>query len=44
VNGERAIEHEGVVANPNCCTIPLTCVLKPLHESAGLVRVRVSTY
>jgi aspartate-semialdehyde dehydrogenase len=44
VNGKRAAEHDGVVANPNCCTIPLTMVLKPLHESAGLARVRVSTY
>jgi aspartate-semialdehyde dehydrogenase len=44
VNGERARGHEGVIANPNCCTIPLTCVLNPLHEAAGLVRVRVSTY
>jgi aspartate-semialdehyde dehydrogenase len=44
VNGERALEHDGIVANPNCCTIPLTCVLKPLHDAAGLARVRVSTY
>ena len=44
VNGERALEHDGIVANPNCCTIPLTCVLKPLHDVAGLVRVRVATY
>ena len=44
VNGDRALEHEGVLANPNCCTIPLTCVLKPLHDAAGLARVRVSTY
>jgi aspartate-semialdehyde dehydrogenase len=44
VNGQRAAEHEGIVANPNCCTIPLTCALKPLHEAAGLVRVRVATY
>jgi aspartate-semialdehyde dehydrogenase len=44
VNGERALEHEGIVANPNCCTIPLACVLKPLHDAAGLRRVRVSTY
>jgi aspartate-semialdehyde dehydrogenase len=44
VNGARALEHEGIVANPNCCTIPLACVLKPLHEAAGLARVRVSTY
>jgi aspartate-semialdehyde dehydrogenase len=44
VNGVRAEEHDGIVANPNCCAIPLTCALKPLHDSAGLVRVRVSTY
>ena len=35
VNGARALEHDGIVANPNCCTIPLTCVLKPLHDAAG---------
>jgi aspartate-semialdehyde dehydrogenase len=44
VNGERALEHGGIVANPNCCTIPLTCVLKPLHAAAGLARVRIATY
>ena len=44
VNAERIAEHEGIIANPNCCTIPLTCALKPLHEEAGLVRVRVATY
>src|SRR3954451_17026599 len=41
-NGERATGS--IIANPNCCTIPLTCVLKPLHDAAGLVRVRVATY
>ncbi len=44
VNGPRALEHEGVVANPNCTTIPLTCVLKPIQEAATLRRVRVSPY
>jgi len=44
VNGERALEHDGIVANPNCCSIPLTMALKPLHDAAGLARVRVSTY
>ena len=44
VNGERALEHKGVVANPNCSTIPLSLVLKPLHEAAGLRAVRVATY
>jgi aspartate-semialdehyde dehydrogenase len=44
VNGARALEHEGIVANPNCCSIPLTCVLKPLDDAARLRRVHVSTY
>jgi aspartate-semialdehyde dehydrogenase len=44
VNGDRALEHDGIVANPNCSSIPLTCVLKPLHEAAGVARVRLSTY
>jgi aspartate-semialdehyde dehydrogenase len=44
VNGDRALEHDGIVANPNCSSIPLTCVLKPLHEAAGLARVRLATY
>ena len=44
VNGNRAAEHQGIVANPNCCAIPLTCALKPLHDAAGLARVRVATY
>jgi aspartate-semialdehyde dehydrogenase len=47
VNSERAVEAletTRVVANPNCSTIPLACVLKPLHDAAGLRRVRLSTY
>ena len=44
VNGGRALEHAGIVANPNCSSIPLTCVLKPLHDAASLRRVRVATY
>src|ERR671937_909481 len=44
VNGDRALEHDGLIANPNCSTIPLTLVLKPLHEDAGLRSVRVATY
>jgi aspartate-semialdehyde dehydrogenase len=44
VNRNRAGEHEGIVANPNCCAIPLTIALKPIHDAAGLARVRISTY
>jgi aspartate-semialdehyde dehydrogenase len=47
VNRERAraaLASTRVVANPNCSTIPLTCVLKPLLDAAGLRSVRLSTY
>ena len=44
VNGERAAEHDGIVANPNCSTIQLVCALGPLHAAAGLRRVRLATY
>jgi aspartate-semialdehyde dehydrogenase len=44
VNGERAFEHRGVIAVPNCSTIQLLCALKPIHDAAGLRRVRVATY
>ena len=47
VNAARALEaldRDRIVANPNCCTIPLTCTLKPLHDEAGLRRVHVATY
>jgi aspartate-semialdehyde dehydrogenase len=44
VNGGRAAEHDGIVANPNCSTIQLVCALKPLHEAAGLRSVRIATY
>jgi aspartate-semialdehyde dehydrogenase len=33
-----------IIANPNCSTIQLAVVLKPLNEAAGLERVVVSTY
>jgi aspartate-semialdehyde dehydrogenase len=47
VNGARALEalkRDCIVANPNCCAIPLTTTLKPLHEAAGLKSVHVATY
>lgn len=44
VNGGRALEHGGIVANPNCSSIPLTLVLKPLHDAVGVARVRLATY
>jgi aspartate-semialdehyde dehydrogenase len=44
VNREDIRKNEGIIANPNCCAIPLTIVLNPLREKAGVERVLVSTY
>jgi aspartate-semialdehyde dehydrogenase len=44
VNGDRALEHSGVIAVPNCSTIQLMVALKPLHDAAGLRSIRVATY
>ena len=34
----------GIIANPNCSTIQMVVVLKPLHDAARIKRVVVSTY
>src|SRR5882672_3524756 len=44
VNREDIRDNEGIIANPNCCAIPLTVVLHPLRNAAGIERVLVSTY
>ena len=44
VNGDRVRHNEGIVANPNCCSIPLAMALAPIRDAAGLRRVRVATY
>ncbi|MFP5416103.1 MAG: aspartate-semialdehyde dehydrogenase [Actinomycetes bacterium] len=35
---------KGIIANPNCTTMAAMPVLKPLHDKAGLTRLRVATY
>ena len=44
INGEAALRHEGVIANPNCSTIVALMALAPLHRAFGLVRATVATY
>jgi aspartate-semialdehyde dehydrogenase len=41
---DSALDHDEIVANPNCSAIQLSCVLKPLHDAAGLAGVRLATY
>ena len=44
VNDDAVGDGDRIVANPNCSAMQLTCALKPLHEAAGLARVRLATY
>jgi len=44
VNPEALRAHRGIIANPNCSTIQMVAVLKPLHDYARIRRIVVSTY
>jgi len=44
VNANMIAEHNGIIANPNCSTIQLVLVLKPIHDAVKIKRVVVSTY
>lgn len=44
VNDDDLVQHQGIVANPNCSTSQLMLVLKPLHDYAKIKRMIVSTY
>jgi aspartate-semialdehyde dehydrogenase len=44
VNAVTLAGHHGIVANPNCVTIPLAVVLAPLHARFGLRHLTVATY
>jgi len=40
----RLWRESGIIANPNCSTIQMVQLLKPLHDLYGIKRVDVSTY
>lgn len=44
VNRRQIFKHKGIISNPNCSTIQLVVVLKPLHDRFRVKRVVVSTY
>ncbi len=44
VNPLALEKHKGIIANPNCSTIQMVVVLKPLHNAAKIKRVVVSSY
>jgi len=44
VNPEDVEWHKGIIANPNCSTIQMVVVLKPLYDVSRIKRVVVATY
>ena len=44
INGEDALAHHGVVANPNCSTIITYMALAPIHRLSPLKTLVASTY
>ena len=44
VNPDDLKWHKGLIANPNCSTIQMVVVLKPIYDEVGIERVVVATY
>lgn len=44
VNGDCLASSDMIIANPNCTTMQLVMVLKPLHDTFKILRGVVSTY
>ena len=44
INAHELTKDDKIIANPNCSTIQMVMVLKPLHDKYKIKRVVVSTY
>ncbi len=44
VNAHAIAKHSGIIANPNCSTIGMVLVLKPIHDAAVIKRIVVTTF
>lgn len=44
VNSEDVKWHKGIIANPNCSTIQMVVVLKPLYDRSRIKRIVAATY
>ena len=44
INGEALRSHQGIIATPNCSTVPLVLTLAPLMRQRAVRRVIVATY
>lgn len=43
-NAKDALQHNGIIANPNCSTIQMLVCLKPLHDINPIQKINVATY
>ncbi len=44
INPEDIKWHQGIIANPNCSTIQMVVVLKPLYDRSRIRRIVVTTF
>src|SRR5829696_1960423 len=44
VNPDAAVNHHGLIANPNCSTMQMVVALAPIERSVGIERIVISTY
>jgi aspartate-semialdehyde dehydrogenase len=44
VNPHDLTWHRGIIANPNCSTMQMVVVLKPIHDAVKIKRVVVTTF
>jgi aspartate-semialdehyde dehydrogenase len=44
INGEDALSHHGIIANPNCSTIITMMAIAPIHRVSRITHLVTSTY
>lgn len=44
INGEDALHHRGIIANPNCSTIITLMALAPIHQLSKIESIQACTY
>ena len=44
VNAHAIAKNSGIIANPNCSTIGMVVVLKPIHDAVKIKRIVVTTF
>jgi aspartate-semialdehyde dehydrogenase len=44
INAHALDKHHGIISNPNCSTIAMVLVLKPIHNKVRIKRIVVTTF